>query len=232
MQKINIPQDWKDKMQKTVDSAKDAIKDVKIQIPNIQQKNEPTQIQIDPCEPIKYISTECALTLIYYLIASDNVITEDEKNKFVLIGMELDKNFSKKIEAIITVCTNTISQSNNRLEAIQHGIDIALTSPIYDNEQIITPKLLIWDLLTTACSDSQYDFSEKEFIEYIVSKLDIEKAIYLEMENSILTLMDLDKEIKWIKTTNKQYLVIEENVNELENRKNTIFESIKTLIAL
>ena len=232
MQKINIPQDWKDKMQKTVDSAKGAIKDVKIQIPNILQAKEPTQIQIDSNEPIKYISTKCALTLIYYLMASDNVITDDEKNNFVLIGIELDKNFSDEIEAIITVCTNTISQSSNRMEAIKNGIDISLTSPIYDNQQIISPKLLVWDLLTIACSDGQYDSSEKELIEYIVSKLDIEKAIYLEMENSILTLMDLDKEIKWIKSTNKQYLVIEENVNELENRKNTIFESVKTLIAL
>ena len=52
------------------------------------------------------------------------------------------------------------------------------------------------------------------------------------MESSILTLMDLERELNWIKTTNRPYLTIENMVNELADRKNVIFESVKDLIAL
>ena len=62
--------------------------------------------------------------------------------------------------------------------------------------------------------------------------MNIDKTIFLEMESSILTLIDIEKEIAWIKTTNKPYLTIEAMVNELADRKNVIFESIKDLISL
>lgn len=52
------------------------------------------------------------------------------------------------------------------------------------------------------------------------------------MESSLLTLMDIEKELTWIKTTNRPYLVIEAMVNELADRKNVIFESVKDLISL
>ncbi len=52
------------------------------------------------------------------------------------------------------------------------------------------------------------------------------------MESSILTLIDIEKELDWIKTTNKQYLVIEAMVNELKDRRNAVFESVKDLIML
>ena len=45
-------------------------------------------------------------------------------------------------------------------------------------------------------------------------------------------LLDIEKEISWIKTTNRPYLTIEAMVNELADRKNVIFESVKDLIAL
>jgi len=52
------------------------------------------------------------------------------------------------------------------------------------------------------------------------------------MESSIMTMMDLEKELNWIKTTDRPYLTIEAMVNEIQDRKNVIFESIKDLIML
>ena len=69
-------------------------------------------------------------------------------------------------------------------------------------------------------------------MKYIVRKTNIDKAVFLEMESSILTLMDIEKELAWIKTTNKPYLTIEAMVNELMDRRNVIFESVKDLISL
>lgn len=44
--------------------------------------------------------------------------------------------------------------------------------------------------------------------------------------------MDIERELTWIKTTNRPYLTIESMVNELSDRKNVISESILDLIAL
>ena len=52
------------------------------------------------------------------------------------------------------------------------------------------------------------------------------------MENSLVAMMDLERELNWIKTTDKPYLTIETMVKELENRKRIIFESVKDMITL
>lgn len=52
------------------------------------------------------------------------------------------------------------------------------------------------------------------------------------MESSMLTILDIEKEIAWIKTTDQPYLTIEARINELTKRKSVIFESVKDLITL
>lgn len=99
-------------------------------------------------------------------------------------------------------------------------------------DTFITPKLLVWDLLTIAYSDESYDETERKLLKYIVRKLQIDKAVFLEMESSILTILDIEKEIAWIKTTDRPYLTIEARVNELTKRQAVIFDSVKDLITL
>ena len=60
----------------------------------------------------------------------------------------------------------------------------------------------------------------------------IDKGIFHEMQSSAETLMDLEKELAWIKSTSKPYLTIEAHVNEINERKNTLMDSVKTLISL
>ena len=69
-------------------------------------------------------------------------------------------------------------------------------------------------------------------LKFVVRKLNIDKAVFLEMESSMLTLLDLEKELAWIKTTNRPYLTIEAMVNEIADRKNVIMESIMDLVSL
>ena len=83
-----------------------------------------------------------------------------------------------------------------------------------------------------AFSDEKYDDREQNLIEEVVCRTNMNRAIFLEMESSFFTLMDIEKEIHWIKTTEQPYLVIEEIVKELEHRKSVIFESVEDLIAL
>ena len=86
--------------------------------------------------------------------------------------------------------------------------------------------------MTIAYSDESYDETERKLLKYIVRKLQIDKAVFLEMESSILTILDIEKEISWIKTTDRPYLTIEARVNELTKRQAVIFDSVKDLITL
>lgn len=184
---------------------------------------------------IRIISTRCALKIIYYLMAADGEVFHSEEEKFDVIGKELDPDFNEHKEKIIAECQSQmdkVMEPDDFYDVLQDGIEDALLASRQTADTFITPKLLVWNLLTVAYSDENYDETERRLIKYIVRKTNIDKAVFAEMESSILTLMDIEKELSWIKTTNRPYLTIEAMVNELADRKNVIFESVKDLIAL
>ena len=181
------------------------------------------------------ISTESAIKVIYFLMAADGQILQSEEEKFIEIGAELDPDFSKHTDSIIRECQDSlkgIDGTENSYKKIKNAADAALNSSIEAEDSYITPKLLVWDLLTVAYSDEDCDENEIKLINHIVKKLEIDKAVFLEMESSIQTMMDLEKELRWVKTTGRPYLTIEAVVNEIQNRKRVIFDSIEDLITL
>ena len=117
-------------------------------------------------------------------------------------------------------------------DVIQDCVEAALLAPAKSEEVTISPKLLVWDLLTVAYSDENYNDTERRLLKYIVRKLNLDKASFLEMESSILTMMDIERELTWIKATDRPYLKIEPVVSELTHRKKVIFDNVKDLIAL
>ena len=246
----------KDTLQGAVDSVKTAAKDVKLpemkapdikapdmkavqdkmqQIGDIFKKKEKTDPEDTSVLEIRTVSTHNAIKIAYYLMAADGQIFHSEEEKFDAIGAELDPEFSNHKEQILKECREQLDKvidPEDYYDALQDGIEDALLSSRTTADSFITPKLLVWDLLTIAYSDEHYDETERRLLKYIVRKLNIDKAVFLELENSILTLLDLEKELQWIKTTDRPYLTIEAMVNEIADRKNVIFESVKDLLAL
>ena len=94
----------------------------------------------------------------------------------------------------------------------------------------IAKSTLIWNLLSVAMGDGKYSKEERNLIKFIVRKLDIDKSIYLELENKMKTLESIDNEEKWIKTVSKPYNVVDKQIKELSNRRETIIKSLKVLI--
>jgi hypothetical protein len=169
------------------------------------------------------------------MMAADGELFHGEEEKFDLIGQEVSPEFDTIRADVITECQRQLDKvidTADYYDVLQDGVEDALLSSAKTADSFITPKLLVWDLLTLAYSDKQYDETERRLLKYIVRKLDIDKAVFLEMESSIQTLMDLEKEQQWIKTTERPYLTIEAMVNEIEDRKHVIFDSVKALIAL
>ena len=168
-------------------------------------------------------------------MAADGDIKDVELESFDSISLSLDHDFLSIKEQLIKECSESLNKAidnDDYYEALKEAVDAALLQSERTNDTFITPKLLLWNLLSITYSDKKYQESERKLLKYIVRKLNINKADFLEMESSMLTYMDIQKEIDWIKTTDRPYLTIETMVNELTTRQNVIFESIKDLISL
>ena len=241
----------KDSLQGAVDAVKTKAKDVELpdlktvtdrasaQVKDLFQKKETAAngAEEQAAEAIRLtgISTKSAIKVIYFLMAADGEIYHNEEEKFDAIGKELDPDFDAAKAQIIAECQKSLDKvidPEDYYDALQDGVEDALLTSKRTADTFITPKLLLWDLLTVAYSDEEYNEVERKLLKYIVRKLDIDKGEFLEMESSMQTLLALEKELVWIKTTDKPYLTIEAMVNEIADRKNVIFDSVKDLITL
>ncbi len=214
----------------TANEIANTVKEIKIpEIKIVKPENHSSETKA-----IKTIPINNTLKIIYYLMAVDGEIYQGEERKFIEIGIEFDKDFLDKKAIIENECKNQMDKAydvEDHFEVIKEGIYKELIN-INSNDSMVTPKLLLWDLLSIAYSDNRYSSKERELIKYIARNLDIDKSTFIEMESSIETFIALENEEKWLKTTNKQYSITEEKIIELENRKNTILKSIKELIFL
>ena len=153
---------------------------------------------------------------------------------FDSVAKELDPNFEVRKDRIISECRAQLSKAidpEDYASVLQEGAENAIN---FGNQAVnspITPRILVWDLITIAYSDGVLDKKENQLLKYVVRKLNIENEVFMEMKSSYLALMDLENESTWIKTTNRPYMTIEAIVNELADRKAVILDSIKELIA-
>ena len=181
------------------------------------------------------IAPRSAMKIFYYLMAIDRKITPEEEEQFDLIGQDMDPDFEVHKEALVNECREQMGKiidDGDYYDVIQDGVENALTGEQESNNGFLTPKVLIMDMLTIAYGDNEYGEEERKLLKYVVRKLNIAKDVFLEMENSLLAVNDIDKEINWIKGTDRPYLVIENQIHELEKRKNDILTAVKALIML
>ena len=231
-----------------LNTAVDAVKNVKLT--DITESAEKTVAQVkgmftplkleeekkdDDVLKVERISSLNAVKVIWFLMAADGQIYQNEEEKFNSVGRELCATFDEKREELVADCQKCPDQADDPdeyLDVLQDGVLRALLTSKVTEDTFITPKLLLWNMLVLAYSDGEYGEAERKLIRFTARKLDIDKSVLLEMDNSIQTITEIDNEMKWIKTTDRPYLTIEAMVNELNDRKTVVFDSVKELIAL
>ena len=230
--------DLQGKFKDTVDAVKTKAVEVKLpgkKTPDEGDEERGAKDLPDKADRIKVISTKSALKIIYYLMAVNGEICSEEEEKFDYIGNELDPAFNDDRKLLIDECkeqmTNLIDPEDS-YDVIEEGVSDAIANTVVSADSFITPKILVWDLLSIAYSDNNYDDMERKLVKSVVRQLGVDKTEFLELESSYLTMMDIEKEIEWIKTTDRPYKQIEAMVNELTDRKSVIMESVKDLISL
>ena len=181
------------------------------------------------------ISAWNAVKVIYFLMAADGEVYHGEEEKFDAIGADLISNFDETKASILAECQadmGKVIDPGDHYDVIQDCVEAALLAPVKAEEATISTKLLVWDLLTVAYSDENYNDTERRLLKYIVRKLNLDKTTFLEMESSMLTVMAIERELTWIKATDRPYLKVEPVVSELTQRERVIFDNVKDMIAL
>ncbi len=184
---------------------------------------------------VQQLSPYNALKVFYYMMAVNGEIKPEEEERFDYIGYELDAKFEVDKEYVVNACKKQLEKvvdKDDYYDVVQDGVEEALLAYQESDTGFIPIKLVIWNLLSLAYSDGEYDEPERKLLKYIARKADISKDVYLEMENSYLTVQDIDREMEWIKDTDRPYRRIEKTVKELERREQAIIESARALIYL
>lgn len=174
-----------------------------------------------------------ALKVFYYLLAIDGKIDEIELNKFIVLGQEIDTDFGDYKEELIDSCQRYLSSYDvldNYYDLVQEGVDATLGENKKSSDGL-TARELIWNMFVVAFSNAEYKESEKRLIEHVGRISKVEKSVIVEMEQTIRTAMSVQKELDTVKNLNRPYGEVRPIVEELENRLDTIMESVKELVA-
>ena len=182
---------------------------------------------------MKIYETRSVIKIFYYLLAIDGDIDDVEIGHFRSIGLSMDPtHFMDYSEEIENSCKALMSDAEtDRYDLISEAVDDALTNKAMNDDQGITPRLLIWDLFAAAFCNENYDDAEKRLINHIARKTGVDKSVVLEMETMMKTLTSIQGEINWVQQTNRPYSEVRPIVEELENRQAVITEAAEYLIA-
>ncbi len=162
-----------------------------------------------------YIEKEAAFEIHYYMIAVDGVVNQSEMDKFMEIAIEIanddaltildDKDideYREKLDALIKKWNHQLEKAIDEeeyFEVIKERIDEIARDCVYDwpYYDSIEASVVLWNLMSIATSDKEYSSVEQKLVRYVVRKLNIDKAIYLEMENAMRAIQDIDKEFNF-----------------------------------
>ena len=183
---------------------------------------------------MKYIKTRDALQAFYYLIAVDGSVRDDERALFDHIGDNLDaKHFHDYRKEIIDSCDERINQchdSDDRYDVIVEGVDAVLSHRTDKRAAGIAPRLLLWNMLSVAFADGEYDAVESRLIRHIARTMIADRSIYPEMEHLMRAAYDVRGELDWISNSELPYSEVRPMVDQLEERVNVLQNAAVLLI--
>ena len=196
-------------------------------------KNTAASIAGKDEEPTELLTTDAAIKIMYYLMSVDNEITPEEEEKFLAIGKDMDPDFEEHRDALVNECRENLAKvidEDDLYDTVHDSVGDLIRETFQSSSGSIPPILMVWNLLATAYSEGDYSEDERRLIRYITRQLNVDKSTLDIMEQTVETMIALEKEEAWLKTTNRPYLEIEKNLNEIADRKTAIMQSVQALM--
>lgn len=179
------------------------------------------------------ITSEGAIQLMCMVMAADGDISEKELSQIQEIGEKLDDSFSEHQGQTVEACTALVKKldAENYQEELHDAVRDVIQSALNAPGATVPVKLLLWDLLVVAESDSTYLEEEAKLIRYIARHLEIDKSIVPEMEHSLRAVTAIENEMDWLKATNRPFGTVKPVLKDLAARKDTILQGVHDLIS-
>lgn len=194
-----------------------------------------------------------AIQIYYYLMAADGEICEQEMESFLEIAKATDPLFDQYKEALIEECKNQVNKitgEENRYAVLKEGIDLVhrdqhkeILRGLGWKSGYINSNMFIWNMLSIATTDEAYADEERRIIQYVVDKLELEEAVFLELENAMKSVLDIDRSIAWMVNKDNPFVIkggdwdrdIESSetvgiIEEFTNRREIILNSVKYMM--
>ena len=181
------------------------------------------------------ISADNAVLIFYILMNADGVMSPEEEVQFNLLAEALMPAYSENRETIIEKCDQVIKktqEADNKSEAMQSLLEAIVSGEQNIDFGIVGGKLLIWDMLTIAYADNNFSDEEKDLMAFIINSFGIKQEDFVEMVNCQETMLDLEREIEWLKDSDKPYRTIEDMIAEIRSRQDVIKMEIESLVLL
>lgn len=188
------------------------------------------------------IDKRSALRVYYYVMYVDGLITEDEVSAFDEI-----LNVTIKDEDISCIKSSIISDCRKKIKDIKEKKQ--LYSKIYDEvnyelnqygrydsdimaytSEYVKPEWFVWNLLTIAFSDEEYIDEEDRIINLVVRKMGLSKDKFDEFYMLIKCASLIEKEKKWITTTDKTEDEIQNVISVLDSDLKSIKKQVNLIV--
>lgn len=175
------------------------------------------------------ITAQGAVKLMCMMMAADGDISQQELGQLQEIGKELDEHFPEYQGKVVEECTALVEKldAENYREELNDVVRDVIQESLHAFGATVPVKLLLWNLLVVAQSDSCY---QEEEASYIARHLEIDKSIVPEMEHALRAMLAIENEMKWLKSTDRPFGTVEPVLTELAKRKATIVQAIHDLI--
>ena len=181
-----------------------------------------------------FFDKKAALTAFYYLMLADGDVSAAEEETFNALGAELaGDSFAQYRGELIEQCLaqmDTKIDPEDQADVAMEGVDIALTALTDTPEEGISPRHLVWNLLTVAFSSGSYDPQERRFIKHVVRTCGVDHAVFAEMEEIMKASLAVARELEWLAASDRPYAQMRPIVDEMEKRRAVIMRCAQQLI--
>lgn len=178
------------------------------------------------------IEKKSALKIIFYFMAIDGKISDDEKARWDEIGTELlEEEYQSAKEEISAECLSIIDNIDSEDEAydvILEAVDASIKNKV--EKDGINPRLLIWDLFAITYADNDHSESENRLINHVARILQVDKPIVAEMKQLVYTINKVEQELATMEESMEPYKLVRPIVVEMENRLKVLIQAGKELI--
>lgn len=203
-------------------------------------------IQIAKTKLLKW----AAIQIYYYLIAADGEINEQEMESFLEIAKETDPLFDQYKAQLIEECENQVkkaSEEEKRCAVLKEGIDLVYRDQLREifhglegKSGQINANMFIWNMLSIVMCDGTYADEESELIHYVVRKFDLDQEVFLELDNAMKAILDIDQSIAWMTQKENPFVIkgtiweissseIGRFIDEFTGRREVILSSVKEM---